>query len=737
MKRTRILAVLLTAVMLLAVMPLSAVTAAGNVWDGTVASSFASGSGTESDPYIITNGAELAHLYEIDSTGLYFELGNDIVLNDTSSANWYENAMNWGYIEFYGSLDGKGYNIIGLCYNPDEITSDETYIGLFAYASNAIIENVNVEDAYLIGSYFIGGIVAEGDGVYISDCSFDGTIKAYKYESVDSEGNPTMSGGAYAAGIVGYVYGDEGYESYILNCVNNGDVYTESYNAAGIAGGIEEYCYVEYCQNYGNISGSSYSGGIVGEAWGEYYIDSVEDSANYEGAIVSYCDNYGAVIGNNAESYYIGGIAGFVEIGIIEYCRNFGAVTAFTDVGGIVGEAHYMNELGYLVNYGKITGTYNVGGIVGEENGESYTYYSGKEDIMYTSTYMLVNHGDVIGVEDENDNYVENIGGIAGSSEFGMNIRCYNYGDISGEEDAGGIIGCVGDSSYISFSYNNGNVTAPYEYAGGIVGSVYSNYDSTYIYGCTNKGDVYSDFDVGGIVGYGSDFCDIEECQNKGTIKGVCCVGGIAGYIYGGSALNCLNDGEIIIDQYEDSGYESAYGGGIYGETSCVEITNCISVGTVDTDKADFNGGLVGDIYSEITITNCYYLDTTAEFGVGASWFDEGILLYTEEYEGANAVSASEMKKDATFADFDFEIIWTMGEEHPELRYAAISILGDANLDDTVDKSDYTVVKRYCFETAELDFAERIAADVNGDGVIDKMDYSLIKRYCFGTAEIK
>ena len=35
------------------------------VWDGTVATSFAGGTGTQYDPYLISDGAELAYLAKI------------------------------------------------------------------------------------------------------------------------------------------------------------------------------------------------------------------------------------------------------------------------------------------------------------------------------------------------------------------------------------------------------------------------------------------------------------------------------------------------------------------------------------------------------------------------------------------------------------------------------------------------------------------------------------------------
>ena len=54
-------------------------------WDGSVASSYSGGSGTEIDPYIISNGREFAYFAEqlkyTDYSNVYFELSNDIVLN--------------------------------------------------------------------------------------------------------------------------------------------------------------------------------------------------------------------------------------------------------------------------------------------------------------------------------------------------------------------------------------------------------------------------------------------------------------------------------------------------------------------------------------------------------------------------------------------------------------------------------------------------------------------------------
>lgn len=59
-----------------------------NNWDGTVATSYRSGSGTASDPYIISNAKELAYfekmLNETSYENTYFELSNDIIINNGS-----------------------------------------------------------------------------------------------------------------------------------------------------------------------------------------------------------------------------------------------------------------------------------------------------------------------------------------------------------------------------------------------------------------------------------------------------------------------------------------------------------------------------------------------------------------------------------------------------------------------------------------------------------------------------
>ncbi len=729
MKRTRIIAVLLTAVMLLAVMPFSAVSAAGNIWDGSVASSFASGSGTEDDPYIITNGAEFAYMSTIDTTGLYFELANDIVLNNTSAENWFETAKDWVYIELYGNFDGKGYTVSGLCYNPDEVTRFDQYVGLFGYAENANIANVNVADAYLVANQNVGGILGDGANINISNCTFDGIIKA---SIVDNK-----YGGYYAAGIVGYVYGEEGMESRVSDCINYGDVYVEYDIAGGIAGLIMENCYVENCKNYGNISGPECVGGIVGCAIGTAEVSEDGTTPAYCFAEVFYCENYGTVSCPDEEDYVAGGICGYAFSANIRYSVNYGNVYAEDSSGGIVGYAEGYNSLTHCVNYGEVSGVYAVGGVVGDAY---YYWMSELSEMIAVNIYQCVNQGRVKGISDEeNDIYSNGIGGIVGVLGCGNVSKSYNYGIIEGGEMVGGIVGEMYGWCVLEGNYNNGNVNG-YEDVGGIVGRAYADVEHINIMHCNNKGNVCGMSYVGGILGHTNGEYDVYviECQNKGTMEGSCCVAGIAGYMSGGKIVDCLNDGTVKI--FEDERAMCPCGGGIIGEGYGTYLENCLNVGTNDCDyDVAIVGGIACSYFESIYIINSYYLKSDKYLGI-AEYSNINTVDYitlTSEIEGVSAVTGSEIKTEATFEGFSFEDIWYMDGEHPELVKMVQSILGDVDMDGEVGKLDYNMVKRYCFETAELEFEARVAADVNGDGVIDKLDYSLIKRSCFGTAEIK
>ena len=95
-----------------------------NVWDSTVATSFAVGSGTEDDPYQISTGAELAYLASIANAGKSKNGVKYILVSDIDLAN-----REWtpiGVSRFDSFFDGNGYTVYNL-----NVTGTREYAGLF------------------------------------------------------------------------------------------------------------------------------------------------------------------------------------------------------------------------------------------------------------------------------------------------------------------------------------------------------------------------------------------------------------------------------------------------------------------------------------------------------------------------------------------------------------------------------------------------------------------------------
>ena len=107
--------------------------AASDVWDGSVADSYASGSGTSGDPFVIETAAQLKKLVtDTETEGKFFLLANDIYLNVTTDINWAKapDAKKWVEpvskegVSFKGKLDGQGHKVFGLYI--DATVADDT-----------------------------------------------------------------------------------------------------------------------------------------------------------------------------------------------------------------------------------------------------------------------------------------------------------------------------------------------------------------------------------------------------------------------------------------------------------------------------------------------------------------------------------------------------------------------------------------------------------------------------------
>lgn len=121
-------------------------------WDGvSVSSSFSSGNGTKSNPYIIKSGEDLLYFKNLIEglnsetyNQLYYQLGSDIDLGDNEFGSI---GIVDGEIErvFKGNFDGNGYTIKNVKVTGNTLNNYEMY-GLFSILDGGSVTNVNLEN---------------------------------------------------------------------------------------------------------------------------------------------------------------------------------------------------------------------------------------------------------------------------------------------------------------------------------------------------------------------------------------------------------------------------------------------------------------------------------------------------------------------------------------------------------------------------------------------------------------
>ena len=236
-----------------------------------------SGSGTQADPYVITDCCELQGI--ADFNGKYYVLDNDIDCSDT--VNWNDGAGfkpiggNNGLIYVRGGLDGQSHTI-----NDLYINKNGAYTGLYARVYNVEISNFNLENADISGSSIIvGGIAgnAYGTGSSISEVNVSGSVSGISSVGgiVGSAGTGfTLKNSSFLEGkvsgttSVGGAVGVATNINVIDNCYSNAWVYGTSHSVGGLVGnfGGTASTVMDSCAE-GNVDTGSYTfkvGGLIG-----------------------------------------------------------------------------------------------------------------------------------------------------------------------------------------------------------------------------------------------------------------------------------------------------------------------------------------------------------------------------------------------------------------------------------------------------------------------------------------
>jgi len=417
---------------------------------GFVSAFSGTGDGSLGNPFNITNCTQLQEM----NNDLYanYILGNNIDCSATSTWNSNTGFMPIGNNtdNFNGNLNGQNYNISGLYIR----RSTTIYQGFIGYANYSGITNLGLLNVNMRrytsdtgASVGIGGLVGRLYFCNISNIIISGTIYTNSttgrigsiagWQSGSIITNITVnatitSSGEYAGGLVGLSYGGEIYDSYFV-----GNIY-----GTGIVGGI-----IGGVISATNLSiNNSYSTGII---------NSTTERA---GGIAGSWNSVGTVSNSYSSAQiigytYLGGLIGRQYNGTISESYATGSVAASGDYAG--GLASYSSGIifrSYATgNVTIILGSVYAGGLVGYQSGGTIneSYATGSAGTSSTSNYA---------------------GGLAGYAN-GIIFNSYATGPatVAGAH-SGGLVGQLGSSGKVNFSYSTGLVSGSSS-TGGLIGS--------------------------------------------------------------------------------------------------------------------------------------------------------------------------------------------------------------------------------------------------------------------------
>jgi hypothetical protein len=168
---------------------------------------FASGTGTQWDPYIVSSQADLERMR--CHSNKYFKLDRNISL----VGNW----LPIGTVghEWEGTLDGGNYTISGLTVN--QPTMDK--VGLFGSVDFTAIRDLTLESPVVNGFSRVGGLI--GDGRYGTSVT---NVKVL---------NASLSGNR----LLGLLFGDKDYGGTVSQVEVTGDIRAFTYAAPRVNGG--------------------------------------------------------------------------------------------------------------------------------------------------------------------------------------------------------------------------------------------------------------------------------------------------------------------------------------------------------------------------------------------------------------------------------------------------------------------------------------------------------------------
>lgn len=543
-----------------------------------------SGSGTQSDPYLIFNPVQLNQIQNFcGQEGVYFKLMSDI---DVAEFLTEENpTQGWMPIgteaqPFQGVFDGNNHTVSGLFIN-----RTSNYTGFFGSANGATVKDLTLEFTSVAGGSKTGALAGLFKGGSATNCQvtlsqtlsgtghvggFIGHLWSSTVTSCSIQAAALSATGENAGGFAGTVDGGT-----ITSCsAELTEVAGGGYSYGGFAGFVQLSATLNQVSAKTHLKGTKHIGGLVGQLANNStitegsHIGTVTSSNGYCGGIVgsiltnsstTSCTHYGNI---SSAASNIGGVAGWIRSSRIVNCGTNGDITGSSYVGGLVGsfESSLSAPSSLIGSYsvGNINATGDqVGGLVGRRK-----YFYVKEEVGEITQEELLNsltYKDVLGSNlydpkshniafDENNNpfdvcegeyfYCENrfnnYGGgytyFFGKSSLKRKFKIYRSGSPwKPDIDVVGYKYLCRAPEYFEVKRSNGGSDGYYYFiyyeisnTGGESSTIQDNYHS---------GTVKGRKDVGGLIGEANGYTVIERNYAYGSVNGQENVGGAVGRI--------------------------------------------------------------------------------------------------------------------------------------------------------------------------------------------------------------
>ena len=536
----------------------------------------------EKSVYEISNAGQLywyAQYLNTTNAEIYAELVADIIIP--------ENAPNWEPINAsYAYFNGNYHTISGLKCIGDE---NMTYVGLFGCEGWWYeISNLHIENSYFEGKEYVGAVVAcMTNGGSITNCAVTNTM--------------VTSDGDYAGTLAGYLS-----VGSVINCFVDTDTLVGGYSNGYVT--IENSYYLSDTETEdGGKTAAQFASGEVAYLLqsGIAEEDIYDEDWNWIGSYIP--EIWGQTIGE--EAYPTLGSA-----------KVYPRLNCLEEICG------YSNTEGESLDHDWIDATCATAKtckLCGETEGEALGHQFDENGFC-----ILINDGNACDAYEpaelvEGVYQISNAGQLywfaaqVNSGETSINAKVMN--DVT--VNTGDVKGCNGTKAdgwrtWTPIGNSTEKYTGTFDGGSFTVSGLYFN-------------DSYSSY--GGLFGY----VGTGTVENVGVVNSYFCAytssGGIVGENEGGIVANCY--GNICVSAYLSSGGIAGYnagtvknchsnvtlnanydGGGVVG-SNYGAVMNCYSIGSIGGANS---GSIVGCLYSDGTVTNCYY-DQTGRGGINGS----------------------------------------------------------------------------------------------------------------------